>query len=322
MLAKELISVIIPVYNVGNYLERCVESVCKQSYLNIEIILVDDGSTDDSGKICDEFGKVDDRIKVIHQTNKGLAGARNTGIDASRGEYLCFVDSDDYVHPDYVKYLYEICVDNHCQIGICGHCATDRMEKFHEVDWGGKVLVCDRKQIFDDFYSENHVPIVIAWNKIYSRECIGNIRYDEGFIHEDEATTFKYLYNAKRIAWGKERLYYYFDRTDSITGQEYSKKRLDILKAYENRLEFYSSHAEQEYYERECQFYLSEILNNYHKVYLYLQKDKELLGMLKSKYQKAYLNADRSNWTVGRKMLYGVCYAYPLFYAFLKRKKI
>ena len=313
-----LISIIIPIYNVSDYLERCVKSVQKQSYTNLEIILVDDGSTDNSGAICDDLGKDDDRIKTIHQNNMGLAGARNTGIDACSGDYICFVDSDDYVHPDYVRYLLKICVDNNCEIGICGHFPTDKMESFHEVNWDEKAIVYDKKQIFDSFYSDMHVPIVIAWNKIYSRQCIGNIRYDAGYIHEDEGTTFKFMYNASKIAYGKERLYYYFDRADSITGQSYSKKRLDILKAYENRIEFYHDHNEHEYFDRECQFYLSEILSHYYKVYHYLQKDKELLDLLKLKYMEVYSRADKSHWPFGRKTLYFISRFYPLFYGWLK----
>ena len=316
---KPLVSVIVPIYNVCEYLERCDKSICGQSYGDLEIILVDDGSSDGSGDVCDKLEKKDDRIRVIHQANMGLAGARNAGIDACHGDYICFVDSDDYVHPDYVKYLLKICEDNNCEIGICGHFPTDKMESFHEVNWEEKVSVYDKKQIFDAFYSEMHVPIVIAWNKIYSRKCIGDIRYDVGYIHEDEATTFKFLYNAEKIAFGLEKLYYYFDRSDSITGQRYNSKRLDILKAYENRLEFYLTNREHEYFERECQFYLSEILNNYYKVYHYLNKDKGLLRMLVGKYKQVYLRADRGGWITRRRVLYGVCFVFPMFYGVLKR---
>ena len=318
MAENNLVSVIIPIYNVEAYLERCVESVCGQSYKDLEIILVDDGSKDGSGEICDRLEKKDNRISVIHQANMGLAGARNTGIDACHGDYICFVDSDDYVHPDYVKYLLKICEDNGCEIGACGHFPTDKMESFHEVNWNEKATVYNKKQIFDVFYSDMHVPIVIAWNKIYSRKCIGDIRYDVGYIHEDEATTFKFLYNAEKIAFGREKLYYYFDRSDSITGQAYSKKRLDILKAYENRMEFYSAHNEHEYYERECQNYLSEILNNYYKVYHFLNKDKVLLNELRGKYKRAYNESDKSAWMKGRRLFYCICNRIPLFYGIIK----
>ena len=296
-----LVSVIIPVYNVESYLERCVRSVSEQSYSNLEIIVVDDGSTDGSGEICDRLGNEDNRIQVIHQANQGLSGARNAGIDVCKGDYVCFVDSDDYIHPDYVKYLYKICVDNNCEIGVCGNIATDGSATYQEIDWNSGVEVYDRKKVFDAFYSDMHVPIVIAWNKIYRRDCIGDIRYDVGYIHEDEATTFKFLYNASRIAFGQEILYYYFNRDDSITGQAYSKKRLDILKAYENRLNFYDANGEKEFFERESQFYLSEILNHYDKVYHYLDKDRDILVSLKEKYKIVYKRADKTKWSLDRK---------------------
>ncbi len=318
----KLVSVIIPVYNVESYVERCVKSIIAQSYTNIEIILVDDGSTDHSGDICDRLHKDDKRIIVIHQDNKGLAGARNTGIDKARGEYICFVDSDDYVHPDYVKYLLGICIDNDCEIGICGYYSTEGIETFHEVDWNKKAAVYSKKQIFDSFYSDMHVPIVVAWNKIYKKSCIGDIRYSEGIIHEDEATTFIYLYNARKIAYSQEVLYYYFNRDDSITGQNYSERNLDILYAYKKRMDFYKEHGETEFFERECQFYLSEILSHYYKVYRYLGKDKRILSDLKKRYRSAYILSDRKNWDAKRRSLYLLCFYFPLLYGRLRKAYI
>lgn len=318
---EPLVSVIVPVYNVKDYIERCVKSIIMQTYKNLEIILVDDGSSDCSGELCDRLEKEDKRVKVIHQSNKGLAGARNTGIDVSKGEFICFVDSDDYVHPDYIKYLHKLCVDNECEIALCGYYPTDKVEIYQNVDWNKAATVYSRKQIFDVFYSDMHVPIVIAWNKMYSRKCVGNIRYDVGFIHEDEATTFKYLYNAEKVVVGSEKLYYYFDRANSITGKRYNKKRLDILKAYENRIDFYLLHNEKEYYDRECQFYLSEILNNYYKVFCFLDKDKELLKELMGKYRDIYKKSDKSKWRSSRKMLYIICNYFPLLYGAIKHGK-
>ena len=314
-----LVSVIVPVYNVAPYLKRCIKSILNQSYAKLEVILVDDGSTDGSGKICDKLKETDNRIMVIHQANKGLSGARNTGIDNCHGQYVCFVDSDDYVHPDYVRYLYDMCQNNDCEIGICYHYITEEDNYYKDVDLNSPIEVFSREDIFDRFYTDMHGSIVIAWNKIYKRECIGDIRYDVGLIHEDEATTFKFLYNAKMIAFGREVLYYYYSRPDSITGQGYSKKNLDILKAYENRLGFYKEHEETTLYNRECQFYLSEILTNYYKVYKYLDKDEGLLKSLRDKYSETYAKSDESSWSTGRKVMYRVFRFWPLLYGKMKR---
>lgn len=316
---EKKVSVIVPIYNVQKYLPRCIDSIIKQSYKNLEIILVDDGSTDGSEVVCDRYAQKDSRVIVVHQKNIGLAGARNAGIDISKGEYICFVDSDDYVHPDYVKYLYKMCQENDCEIGICYHYITEEDDYYKDIDINSEIEIYSRKEIFDRFYTNDHGSIVIAWNKIYKRECIGSIRYDVGMIHEDEATTFKFLYNANKIAFGREILYYYYSRSDSITGQAYNIKKLDILKAYENRLVFYREHDEKELYDRECQYYLSEILANYYKVYRIL-KDKKVLEDLRKKYSDTYKNVDKTNWSTGRKLLYAVCRRFPLLYGIIKQR--
>lgn len=315
----ELVSIIVPVYNVKPYLERCVNSLIGQSYKELEIILVDDGSTDGCGDLCDVLMTRDKRIRVIHQENQGLSAARNTGIEAAHGEFFCFVDSDDYVNPEYVKYLYELCTGNEADIAICGHLITKKGDYFKPIDFSKPVDVYSREEIFDRFYTDMHGSIVIAWNKLYKRMCIGDIRYDVGMIHEDEATTFKFLYNAHKIAFGREVGYYYFDRSGSITGSAYSKRNLDILKAYETRLLFYKEHREDKLYDRECQFYLSEILNQYRKVKAFLKGDKETLKMLRIKYKKSYIESDRSKWSASRRCMYALCLVLPGLYGVMKK---
>lgn len=316
---SDLVSVIVPVYNVEKYLERCVKTIIAQTYDHLEIILIDDGSTDSSGNICDRIASQDERIQVIHQKNQGLSAARNTGIDNCKGNYICFIDSDDYVHPDYVRYLYRNCIENDCEIAICGHFITEEDDYYKDIDWNRKSEIYSVHEILDMFYTEWHGSIVIAWNKLYRRDCIGNIRFDNGFIHEDEATTFKFLYNAKKIAFGKEVLYYYYSRPNSITGLPYNRRKLDILHAYENRLEFYKKHGEKKLYDRECQYYLSEILTCYYKAYYRLSNDSETLSDLRLRYRKIYDLAERSTWTTGRKLLYALCLRFPLLYGRLKR---
>ena len=318
MYEEKLVSVIVPIYNVEEYLERCIESILRQSYNNLEIILVDDGSTDRSGEICDAFAQKDNRVKVIHQVNGGVATARNTGLDNSKGDYICFIDSDDYVHPDFIKYLYIKLMENGCDISMCRYAVTDKGDYHKALDWNSPVTVYDRNLLFERFYSDIHCHIIMLWNKLIKRECIGDIRFDDGYINEDEGTTFRFLYNAGKIVFCEEMPYYYFSRNESITGVPYSKKRLDILRAYENRLEFYLKQGEDRYYNRECMFYLSEILTNYYKVFKYLDRDKLILRELKNKYDKAYTAADKSGWGITRRALYFVCRFRPLLYGRIK----
>ena len=160
-----LVSVIVPVYNVAPYLKRCIKSILNQSYAKLEVILVDDGSTDGSGKICDKLKETDNRIMVIHQANKGLSGARNTGIDNCHGQYVCFVDSDDYVHPDYVRYLYDMCQNNDCEIGICYHYITEEDNYYKDVD-KDKIINAEKIPLFLYDFRKNR-PIEPYLNYCY-----------------------------------------------------------------------------------------------------------------------------------------------------------
>ena len=317
---KELVSVIVPIYNVKKYLERCINSILCQSYENLEIILVDDGSDDGSELICDSFANKDKRVHVVHQKNGGVACARNTGLDNCKGEFVCFVDSDDYIHPDFILYLYTKLKENDCDICMCYHVVTDEWDYKGSINWEAAVEVYDRQEIFDRFYTDMHGSIIMLWNKMIRRECIADIRFDDGFIHEDEGTTFKFLYNARKIAFSGEVLYFYYSRDESITGVPYDRKRLDILKAYDNRLAFYKQNAEMALYERECQYYLSEILANYYKVHQFL-KDNAILQQLRQKYGEIYKEADRSGWSFSRRVLYFLCYFDPLLYGRIKQAK-
>ena len=235
-----LISVIVPVYRVEEYLERCVKSILSQTYKNLEVILVDDGSPDQCPAICDACAEKDVRVKVIHQENKGLSGARNAGIDAASGEYLAFVDSDDYVSPHFIEELYQLLQDTGCAIGQC---------RFSYVKGDGLVEEGDSafciyrgESLMEQLYGpeEKATCFVVAWNKLYRAELFKEtgIRYPEGRIHEDEATTYRLFHEAKKLAFLDRALYgYYTENGGSITSV-FSAKRLQWLTAHEERIAF------------------------------------------------------------------------------------
>ena len=315
---EKLVSIIVPIYNVEKYLDRCISSILNQSYRNLEIILVDDGSTDGSREICDTYARKDNRVKVIHQENQGVATARNAGLDGCRGDFISFVDSDDYIHPDFIKYLYTKLIETDSDICMCNYITTDEWDYSNKIDWNKKVDVYNAHQLLDLFYSDMHCNIIMLWNKIVKRECISDIRFDDGYINEDEGTSFKFIYKARRIVFCEEVLYYYFSREKSITGAPYDTKRLDILKAFENRMRFYKEHGEQSFFNRECMFYLSEILTNYYKVHKLLENNREILQELKKKYDNTYKVADKSEWGFSRKLMYKVFKMFPLLYGIIK----
>lgn len=225
---RPMISVIVPVYNVEEYLGRCLDSIVGQTYDNFEIILVDDGSTDSSGKICDRYAKSDDRIKVVHRKNGGLSAARNSGIEVVDGEYITFIDSDDYVARDYLEVLFETIRDNNAEIS-----AVKQYVEYpnRTMDTGtGKKYVLSSEQVFEKMlYGEDFD--VSAWGKLYRRSLFEEVRFPEGQLFEDSATTYLLIGQCKRIAMKSIPLYYYVMRSDSITNKSFSVKKFDLIKS-------------------------------------------------------------------------------------------
>lgn len=237
-MAQDLISVVVPIYKVEKYLPKCVDSICGQTYQNLEIILVDDGSPDQCGKLCDEYAKQDGRIKVIHKKNGGLSDARNAGIEVATGKYIGFVDSDDYIHPQMYEFLHDSLQKNMACIAVCAfQCImeSEHVESKIMNSIQSEVISSETERI-NHFLGEE---FTVAWNKLYPREYFSNIRYPKGKIHEDEFTTYKLLEMAKRICFIQEPLYYYVQRDNSIMGEDFSEKRLHRLDAYQERLEKY-----------------------------------------------------------------------------------
>ena len=210
-MTEPLISIIVPVYRVESYLSRCVDSLLAQTYQNLEIILVDDGSPDQCPQICEDYAKKEERIQVIHQENRGLSGARNAGIDVAKGEYLAFVDSDDYVSDDYIQVMYDAIKATGCAISQCRFTYT-KGEKLKENRGTGAFRIYRGNSLMEKLYGneEEATWFVVAWNKLYRRDLFETIRYPEGRIHEDEATTYLLFDEAKKLVFVDRVLYGYF----------------------------------------------------------------------------------------------------------------
>ena len=234
---ENLISIIVAVYNIEKYIGKCIESIIRQTYKNIELILVDDGSTDNSGRICDSYAKNDIRIKVIHKQNGGLSDARNKGLDVAIGSLIGIVDGDDWIHPQ----MYEIMVDKlfKYDADMCT-CWYERENlKFADEtlsinDISAKII--NRSEALADI----ETPHVVAWNKLYKKELFDDIRYPNGRYHEDEFVIHKLLYKCRRIAVINRNypLYFYTDRGDSIVMNRSEKHIEDALDALNDRVEY------------------------------------------------------------------------------------
>ena len=220
-----LVSVIVPIYKVEQYIDLCVRTILQQSYENLEIILVDDGSPDRCGIICDEFAKQDSRIKVIHKQNGGLSDARNAGIDLATGDYVTFVDSDDYLMQDMIKNLMNIIVREHADIAQCGYIRT----KSNCFDSTGHSKVQHKLYTENRMaaYLKENIITTMAWGKIYKKNLFDKIRFPVGRLHEDVFTGYKLIHTADSVAVTDYVGYIYRLTENSITTSKFSPKKLD-----------------------------------------------------------------------------------------------
>lgn len=225
------ISIIVPVYRVENYLVQCVESIRNQTLQDIEIILVDDGSPDNCGRICDQYAEKDPRIKVIHKKNGGLSSARNAGLKIASGEYIGFVDSDDYVSPVMFENLYHACVDNHVYLSACNYFYVfdDDVQKETE---SGQISVMDREQFFKKILTENGRIEMVAWNKLYHKSVFDGLEkpFPEGKLFEDLGSMYKFVFAVDQVAYLDQGLYYYRRlRPGAITAAKFSSHEADRI---------------------------------------------------------------------------------------------
>lgn len=231
-----MISVIVPVYKVEKYLSRCVDSILAQTYSDLEIILVDDGSPDRCGEICDEYAKKDARIRVIHKANGGLSDARNAGIEAATGEFICFIDSDDYIDTSMLMRLTQLQQQYDADIACCGVC--DVYEGGHyTVKPDSRTMCYTGKEALEDTLAGRNM-VVSACNKLIRMKTLGEHRFLVGKIYEDAFFMPKLILDAKCVAVTTEPLYFYWHRKGSITTVSFEKKHMDIIAAYEETYDF------------------------------------------------------------------------------------
>ncbi len=243
------ISVIVPIYNVADYLKECLESLIKQSYSDIEILLINDGSTDNSLEICNKFAEADDRIEIISQANQGLSAARNTGLEAATGDYIFFCDSDDHIQTNALEVMLEKLIDDNSDVVACGFAnvwydtygTVKREVRFTSSTpgmWGGREAVVQMMRT-------NNI-CTVAWNKLYKKHLWDGIRFTKGVLHEDEALTYKLLYKAGIVSYTPELFYKYRQRDGSIMDGDIVNRYGFYVQALEDRIEFFYQLNEKE----------------------------------------------------------------------------
>lgn len=312
------VSVIVPIYKVEKYLKKCVDSLLNQTLQDIEIILVDDGSPDNCGKICDEYVQQDSRVKVIHKQNEGLSEARNAGILVAESKYVGFVDSDDYIAEDMYEILYKNLIENDAEVSICGLYDCYSRKKIPQYD-GDEFLILDNKQALRTAL-EGIKFSVNAVNKLYKKDLFAEIKFPKGKLSEDAFTIPKVLSKASKVVFDSVPKYYYIHRGESITTSGFKRQDFNVVEAYEGNLEFVKSNFPDLFKPAEFRLLwsytyvldkmiLSENFDDY-------ESYKNILKILQKSIMKFVLNPF---FSLKRKLVMLIFWASPKMYGWLLR---
>lgn len=275
-----------PVYNIQQYIRKCIQSILQQTYTNLEVIIVNDGSTDQSGNMCEEMAKMDSRICIIHKENEGLAEARNTGLKAARGQYIVFVDGDDYIEKDMIQKLHQCIEQDHSDFVLCN---------IHYVDEEGRYIkskevsledgIVGQKEFWKGYYGGLIVPYVVSWNKLYKKELFEHTFFEKGKIHEDEFILHQIISQCNIISVVKDKLYNYVQRSDSIMSKKYNINRLQAFEALNIRIDYFDTSG-QEYIESTINSMLGILLKASVNLDLSNLENKKRLGEYIRVYKK------------------------------------
>jgi glycosyltransferase involved in cell wall biosynthesis len=285
----ELISVIVPVYRVEEYLDRCVQSIVNQTYSNLEILLVDDGSPDRCPMMCEKWAEKDLRIKVIHRQNGGISAARNTGVANSTGPYILMVDSDDYLYAGMIETLYRTLLETDADLAICDYKRGREDNYIFRVDAKASYEIVSAKEALIRAYmsSDSALQYIAPWGKLYKRSLFDGLCYPEGKIFEDIYLTHKILYRCGRIAVVPQKMVYYFQRETSIMNAKFHVKKLDYLEGLKERIVFFEQHGLNDLAEIAYDEYLHALVWEYSRV-RDLLGDTAAMRDISMRYRNAY----------------------------------
>lgn len=280
---NELISIIVPVYNISKYVEKCLLSLVNQTYDNVEIIVIDDGSTDQSGLICDRIvSQTPDKINVLHTPNGGLSAARNHGIQAARGTYIGFIDGDDWVEPEMFEMLHSLIKSRNSDLSACA-LKFDDNEGHDILHKPGNIYTANQEELFELLINNRNV-LGYACNKLFKTDIVKTILFDETlYSSEDIDFCAKYAQKCNRISYCDSQLYHYRQRIGSMTGEfSYSFRKLSVIRVYERLLDVYKIFCPQKKYIIE-KFLLKQNLNVLGRILISKHKDNDLTKSLHNK---------------------------------------
>lgn len=285
----DLVSVVVPVYNAELYLDRCISSICSQTYTNIEILLIDDGSNDQSLNICKKWQLNDKRVNVIHQENQGVSAARNKGIQMSEGKYILQVDSDDYISPNMITRMINVLMKDNSDLVICD------FEKGKEEDYKFNLENKIESELIKSYealsriYGNNHDKLryVVPWAKLYKKNLFNETKYPNGKIFEDIYLTHHIINKCTKISILNEKLTYYYQAPNSIMNRSFHVGKLDYLEALEDRVNFFNDNNYHDLEKIAYEEYLHSLIWEYSRVRDILH-DRKLMNEIHTKFKKCY----------------------------------
>lgn len=281
----DLISIIVPIYKIEDYLEKCVNSISDQTYRNLEIILVDDGSPDQCGEICERMKEKDSRIKVLHKVNGGLSDARNAGIKAANGKYIAFVDGDDYVHKDYIKNMYKAIIEENADVSLCSFTVIEGNHVLKVEKVSDKKCSMDGSELLKKVLTDTGYKYVVAWNKLYKSELFQKHLFAKGKIYEDEYINFELFWDVKKVTLIPDDLYYYIRRQGSIQGSSMTwDKILTKQEIHHKRIAFYREKKADDLMQRSHQMYCNWLVNTVYRNSNLLNRER--MSILQKEFRK------------------------------------
>lgn len=323
---EPLISVIVPVYNTERYLRNCLDSICCQTYRNLEIILVNDGSSDGSAGICEEYAEADDRIRVIHKENEGLAKARNTGIDAAHGEYLAFIDSDDLIHERYTELLLKACMEEDSEVSIADF---TRIEAGQQGLEGTKGVLTDchaetvsGREANERLYDwREWMKTIIACGKLFRRELFTDDRFSNVKIYEDEDLIYQILYRTKKVTYLNVQIYFYRRNPDGITGSPFSAKCFVMFEVLQKRAQFYRDKGEDLLYDLTLEREFFTAIQYYFRIRGQEENFRGLQAYARKRQKELYrdlMKKKRFIWKRKLKFTWAVCFPAAFYWYYYK----
>ena len=316
---RPIISIIVPVYNVESYLERCIESILNQSFKEFELILVNDGSTDSCKDICNEYKKRDSRIVVVNKKNEGVSSARNLGLDLAKGEYIGFIDPDDFINKDMYKILFDTIQANNSDMVICDYYKVneDDINKFRNLKCNCeniKIKNLNNLESIDNLFLTGE-KFIFAWNKLYKRELFNDLRYEKGRIYEDEYLAHRILYKCNKVSIIEAKIYYYVQRKGSLINSPFTVRRFDKVYAIKDRVDFLREKNLTYLEDKAEKTFIDYFVWNYFVAYQRLENIESELKILKKMFNRVFFKSlDNKFISLKEKLTLVLLYLSPKLY--------